>query len=64
MKLKITSESCSQYDTRVVNAETGEEVKGITSITLTAAVNAPWVAQITFLPESVDVIALLQDGAK
>lgn len=56
MKVRITSKGTAE-STRVVNAETGEELKGVTGISLTAGVGGLPVATITMVGVPFDVVA-------
>jgi hypothetical protein len=56
MKIRITSKG-TPGSTRVVNAETGDELKNVTHIAWTVGVDGLSVATITVLAVPVDVIA-------
>ena len=61
MHVRIISTGPCPHDTKVFNSDTGEEIKGVRSITLTCDVNNPWIAKIELIPSSVEVVAISRD---
>jgi hypothetical protein len=64
MKLKIVNENGVGFGTKIMNAETGEEITGVCEAKIYLAPDEPVVAELTFFVPSFDVFAIAKLSKK